>query len=113
MSVIIKDMQMPSCCNECPMLDDHGDYPFCILTRDQRGYNFDTFSRRMDSCPLEDADEALSTEALSTGTTHVIRCRYCGRIYYDNSEKFGNDWLISCCPNCGTQNKIDISWENY
>ena len=79
MSIVIKNMQMPSCCNECPMLDDNGDYPFCILTKDQRGYTFDTLSRRMDSCPLEDANEALSLVLYT-----VV-----------------------------TQNKIDISWENY
>ena len=101
MAVIINNMQMPSCCNECPMLDDNGDYPFCILTRDQRGYNFDTRSKRMDSCPLEDADEVLSTN-----NTRVVCCHYCGHIYYNNSKKFGNDWLISYCPNCGIQNKL-------
>ena len=97
MSVIINNMQMPSCCNECPMLDDNGDYPFCILTKDQRGYNFDTLSKRMDSCSLEDADEALSTS-----NTRVVRCSYCGHIYYDNSKKFDDNLLIFYCPNCGT-----------
>lgn len=31
MSLIINNMRMPSCCNECPMLDDNGDYPFYII----------------------------------------------------------------------------------
>ena len=46
------DIPMPKCCDECFALDDDGDYPFCLITRDQRGYNFNTREKRMPTCPL-------------------------------------------------------------
>lgn len=52
MSVIIKDMDMPKCCNDCFALNEDGDYPVCIITQEQRGYNFKKWEKRMDRCPL-------------------------------------------------------------
>lgn len=45
-------IDMPSCCDECFALDDHGDYPVCRITQEQRGYTFRTRERKMDRCPL-------------------------------------------------------------
>ena len=50
--VYIKGMEMPSCCAECRFLDERGDYPCCIITDEQRGYNFRTRELRMPHCPL-------------------------------------------------------------
>lgn len=47
------DMQMPACCDKCFALDDHGDYPFCLISQDQRGYTFNTREKRMPTCPLK------------------------------------------------------------
>ena len=52
MSVYIKGMEMPCCCDECRFLDEYGDYPCCIITDEQRGYTFKTREKRMDKCPL-------------------------------------------------------------
>lgn len=52
MSVLIKGMETPSCCDDCWALDDFGDYPVCRITGEQRGYNFRTREKRMDKCPL-------------------------------------------------------------
>lgn len=57
MSVIIKDMDMPKCCNDCFALNEDGDYPVCIITQEQRGYNFKKWEKRMDRCPLAEKDE--------------------------------------------------------
>ena len=57
MSILIKNIEMPKCCYDCPFLDDNGDYPFCIVTSDQRGYNFNIRNLRMPSCPLEEIKE--------------------------------------------------------
>ena len=51
--LVIDDM--PSCCEECFALDFHGDYPRCIITDEQRGYNFNTRIQRMTHCPLKPA----------------------------------------------------------
>ena len=50
--VYIKGMEMPSCCGECRFLSEYGDYPVCIITDEQRGYNFRTRELRMPHCPL-------------------------------------------------------------
>ena len=52
MSVYITGMEMPSCCGECRFLDECGDYPLCIITDEQRGYNFRIRELRMPHCPL-------------------------------------------------------------
>lgn len=57
MSVIVRGMEMPKCCEECWALDDYGDYPMCRITEEQRGYNFRTREKRMDRCPLEEVKE--------------------------------------------------------
>ena len=52
MSVYIKDMEMPTNCGDCPLLDESGDYPMCRITREVRGYTFPVDEKRMDRCPL-------------------------------------------------------------
>lgn len=59
MSKAILVIDMPSCCRECFALDDHYDYPECLITKEQRGYNFNTKIRRMDKCPLKPIPEKL------------------------------------------------------
>lgn len=46
------DMPMPRYCDECFALDDNGDYPYCRISHDQRGYTFNVRQNRMPSCPL-------------------------------------------------------------
>lgn len=48
------DMNMPKCCDECFALDEYGDYSFCLISQDQRGYTFNTREKRMPSCPLKE-----------------------------------------------------------
>lgn len=50
--IAIKGVDMPKCCDDCWALDDNGDYPFCLITQETRGYNFKTAEKRMDECPL-------------------------------------------------------------
>ena len=57
MNKAILVIDMPSCCDECFALDDNGDYPFCIITQEQRGYNFRTREQKMDMCTLKPAPE--------------------------------------------------------
>ncbi len=54
MPLIIQNKDMPECYGECFALDDHGDYPICMITNEQRGYTFDISHKRMDNCPLEE-----------------------------------------------------------
>ena len=46
-------IDMPNCCDECFALDDNGDYPFCLITQEQRGYTFRTREQKMDKCPFK------------------------------------------------------------
>lgn len=52
MSFLIKGMKMPKDCENCPMLDDNGDYPTCILTWTSQGYNWSPIGHRMRNCPI-------------------------------------------------------------
>lgn len=55
------DMKLPSCCDECFAIDAHGDYPYCLISRDQQGYTFNTRENRMPSCPLKDNEPRVLT----------------------------------------------------
>ena len=57
MNKAILIIDMPSCCDECFALNDNGDYPFCLITQEQRGYNFRTREQKMSKCPLKPAPE--------------------------------------------------------
>lgn len=61
MSKAILVIDMPSCCRECFALDDHYDYPECLITKEQRGYNFNTKLGRMIGCPLKPIPEKLES----------------------------------------------------
>lgn len=52
MTVIIKGMDMPKNCAECFALDESGDYPYCRITGETRGYNFPVSEKVMSKCPL-------------------------------------------------------------
>lgn len=52
--MVILDIDMPSCCGECPIYDDHWDYPACYITDETRGYNFKYKEKRMPGCPLKE-----------------------------------------------------------
>lgn len=65
MSKAVLVIDMPSCCDECFALEDRFDYPMCLITYEQKGYNFRTREQKMNKCPLkplpeEDNDEHLS-----------------------------------------------------
>ena len=73
------DMPMPKCCDECFALDDHGDYPFCLISQDQRGYTFNVRENRMPTCPLK-AQEVVEPEPKE--------------VIYDNEH------MSVYCPSC-------------
>ena len=50
MSIIIKDMKMPKCCDECPLFDTTID-GICSITHSNYEASFLPF-RRMPNCPL-------------------------------------------------------------
>ena len=50
--IYIPGVEMPSYCAECRFLSEYGDYPVCIITDEQRGYNFRVCENRMPHCPL-------------------------------------------------------------
>lgn len=61
MSKAILVIDMPNCCSECFALDDHYDYPECLITKEQRGYNFNPKIQRMEKCPLKPIPEKLDS----------------------------------------------------
>lgn len=53
MNKAILVIDMPKCCDECLALDDNGDYPYCLITGECRGYTFRVREQKMDKCPLK------------------------------------------------------------
>lgn len=53
MAVVIKDMNMPDTCFQCPFFCDDGDYPTCYVNGRSAGYTFEYKKTRMDNCPIE------------------------------------------------------------
>ena len=99
MSIFIKNVEMPACCDKCFALDDHGDYPYCLITGDWRGYKFRTREKRMDTCPL------IKVESIRHGKwirdEFGTRCSNCGLYAY--RDKFDKPWESPYCPNCGAK----------
>ena len=95
MRIMIKGMKMPMCCDDCPVFDDNGDYPTCILTGLSKGYNFPIFDKRMDICPLIETEETVKCKDCRWGR------EVCGNIecFVDSNaptEYHGYEWF---CPN--------------
>ena len=57
--MVILNIEMPSCCHDCPAYDDRWDYPTCYITNESRGYNFKIYEKRMPKCPLEEIKEKV------------------------------------------------------
>ena len=57
------DMPLPKCCGTCFALDDTGDYPLCLISKEEMGYTFNMNVCRMPHCPLKEED--------------IVRCKDC------------------------------------
>jgi hypothetical protein len=55
-------IDMPKSCYECPLLDDRGDYPICLITDQTKGYKFRVREQKMDKCPLKELPEKYDIE---------------------------------------------------
>ena len=54
--MIFIDIDMPTCCYECPLYDDKYDCPTCFFTNASKRYKFDPYSDRMSDCPLKNVE---------------------------------------------------------
>jgi len=54
--MVVANMIMPNCCDECPILNESSDYPTCGITHYSHGYNFPTRDQRMPDCPLTEVN---------------------------------------------------------
>ena len=52
--MIFIDMEMPQCCDKCPLYDNRWTYPTCYFTGISKKYNFNPFEKRMSDCPLKE-----------------------------------------------------------
>ena len=78
MSILIKNMRIPTSCSVCWALDDYGDYPRCRITEEQRGYNFPIRENRMDNCPLVELPEGhgrlIDSSAIGLTDFEIVMC---------------------------------------
>ena len=92
------DIPMPENCYECPFSDDSGDYPYCWVLHQNRGYSFDRRRKKFPNCPLKTVDKqpVEETEKLKDMCRVLFnRCRAVGS---------GNGAL---CLFCGMRDKCE------
>lgn len=75
--IYIPNMKKPKRCDDCWALDDKYDYPMCLITQEQRGYNFNTMTQIMDKCPLID----------------IVTCEECVHCIKGEGMPFCDIWL--------------------
>ena len=96
--MITIDMKMPTSCSECFALNDNGDYPYCLISHESRGYNFDILTRRMGSCPLKDSKAQTQPKTIMpqyvTETYNHFLCPLC-KSYVTQNQSY--------CSRCGTR----------
>lgn len=91
--MVLLDIEMPKCCYDCPLSDDSGDYPFCWALQQNRGYKFDTKTKRFPNCPLKPLEEkkedsetdklkdmcrVLFNRCRAVGSNNGLMCVFCG-----------------------------------
>lgn len=84
MSVLIKNMKIPKNCDDCPMFDDHYDYPYCNITSTCQGYKWSPLDQRMSNCPLIEIPphgRLIDVDTLINDGFYTI-VRYTGEIPY-------------------------------
>ncbi len=85
------NIPMPDCCDDCPFIDDIGDYPYCMVLKENRGYTFDTTKRKFPNCPLKLVEEkndevdklkdicrVLFNRCRAMGSAGGAICMFCG-----------------------------------
>ncbi len=62
MSVIVKGMELPACCWDCPLLKHETNFhTYCGVTRKARPY-YEIAKKRSDDCPLVGVEEVTNVE---------------------------------------------------
>ena len=82
--IAIPNMDKPKKCDECWALDDKYDYPMCLITQEQRGYDFNTMTRVMDFCPL--IDIVTCKDCKNSHMTYGGQCKYCDLMLDDDDN---------------------------
>lgn len=56
------NIPMPRNCDECRFSDDSGDYPYCRVLQETRGYTFDMTKKKFPNCPLKPVEKPKEDE---------------------------------------------------
>ena len=84
------NIPMPENCYDCPFSDDSGDYPYCWVLHQNRGYTFDRRKRKFPNCPLQvvkqeekkddykDICRVLFNRCRAVGSCNGQLCIFCG-----------------------------------
>ena len=97
--MVLLDIEMPKCCNDCPLSDDSGDYPFCWALQQNRGYRFDQKTKRFPNCPLKPIEEKKED-------SEIDKLKDMCRVLFNRCRAYG-----SCngqmCVFCGMRTACD------
>lgn len=87
------EMPMPNTCGDCPFMDEcRGDYPYCTVLQQNRGYTFDVHKKRFPNCPLKPVEKPKESETdklknlcrvlfnrcKAVGSCNGAMCVFCG-----------------------------------
>lgn len=92
------DIPMPGNCYDCPFSDDSGDYPYCWVLHQNRGYSFDRRTKRFPNCPLKPVDEQKADESETAKLKNMCR------VLFNRCRAFGSaDGAM--CVFCGIKDE--------
>ena len=96
MNLVIKDIEMPLCCDDCFAYDGDGDYPYCRITHRMMGYTFQATQYHMLHCPLHiqlTTDDTSYWADMPRGALQT-KCAHCNSMHsiFEHNKY---------CPNCG------------
>lgn len=76
-SILIVDT--PACCVDCDFLDDRFDYPRCEASGKVKGYTFNPYTSKMESCPLIPMEHFIqkTKEVLDEADPRTGYCSVC------------------------------------
>ena len=99
------NIPMPGNCYDCPFSDDSGDYPYCWVLHQNRGYSFDRRIKRFPNCPLKPVEEKKED------TSEIAKLKDMCRVLFNRCRAVGSG-NGALCVFCGLRCDCDAMHNN-
>lgn len=109
--ILIKNLEMPKCCEDCFALDDYyNTYLMCKISCQKVGYRFQSKKFKMSQCPLVEVKLENGKFIMPSQKPYWIKGKFIDDDfrYNDRSYKCSNCGHITnypekICPSCGKE----------